>query len=89
MAEITLGGKKEIKTLKVNIGKKSYSVPLAGSLTIAEMKQIKDGTEDGFDIFGKYIPKEVTDMLTVDDFKVLSDAWKKASSEESGVELGE
>lgn len=89
MAEITLGGKsKTISTLKVNIGRKSYSIPLAGSLTIAEMKAFQNGA-DGFDFFGKYIPEDVISQLTMDEFKALSEAWKSASSEDSGVELGE
>lgn len=88
MAEITLGAKKEVKTLKVNIGKSSYSIPLAGSLTIAEMKKFRDD-EDGFSFFGKYVPMEVLEGLTMDEFKALSDAWKNASSTESNVPLGE
>lgn len=88
MREITLGGKKESKALKVNIGKETYSIPLAGSLTIAEMKKFKDD-EDGFTFFGKYIPAEVLESLTMDEFKALSDAWKNASSEDSNVPLGE
>lgn len=88
MAEITLGGKKTVKSLKVNIEDKSYNIPLTGSLTIAEMEKFKDD-EDGFSFFGKYIPMNVLKSLTMDDFKALTEAWKKASSEESGVDLGE
>lgn len=88
MAEITLGNKKEIKTLKVNIGKSSYSIPLAGSLTIAEMKKFKDD-EDGFTFFGKYIPMDILESLTMDEFKALSEAWKDTSSDVSNVPLGE
>ena len=82
MAEITLGQKTELKVLKVNIGKKAYSIPLAGSLTIAEMKRFQTD-EDGFTFFGKYIPMEVLEGLTMDEFKALSDAWKAASSGEA------
>ena len=74
--------------MKVNIGKSSYSIPLAGSLTIAEMKKFKDD-EDGFSFFGKYIPMEVLEALTMDEFKALSEAWKNSSSEDSNVPLGE
>ena len=88
MAEITLGNKNEVKTLKVNIGKKAYNIPLAGSLTIAEMKKFKSD-EDGFTFFGKYIPMEVLEDLTMDEFKALSEAWKKASSGESDIPVGE
>ena len=88
MAEITLGGKRTVKSLKVNIGDKSYSVPLSGSLTIAEAQDLKDNG-DGFTFFEKYIPKNVVESLTMEEFRELSKAWKQASEEDSGVELGE
>lgn len=87
MKEITLGGK-ESKSLKVNIGESSYEVPLAGSLSIAEMKKFQKD-EDGFSFFEKYIPKKVLENLTMGDFKALSEAWKKASSETGDIPLGE
>lgn len=88
MSEITLGSAKEIKTLKVNIGKATYTVPLAGSLTIAEMKKFQKD-EDGFTFFEKYIPKKVLESLTMDEFKMLSEAWKNSSSSEGDPDLGE
>lgn len=88
MSEITLGNKKEKKVLKVNIGKETYSVPLTGSLTIAEIKEFK-ATEDGFDFFRKYIPAEVIDSLTFDDLRALSDAWKAESAKDGQPEPGE
>ncbi len=78
MAEITLGNAKEKKTLTVNIGKRSYSVPLAGSLTFAETKKLRDN-EDGLSFFENYIPREILENLTVDDFRALTEAWKEAS----------
>ena len=90
MAEITLKGKsEEINVLTVKIGKKSYNVPLSGSLSIKEMRAMSKGSEDGFDFFGKYIPEEVLDELTMDEFKQLSEAWKSASAEAAGVDVGE
>ena len=90
MREITLAGKnEEIRVLKVNIGKKSYNVPLSGSLSIREMRAMRDGSEDGFDFFGKYIPMEVLEGLTMDEFKALNDAWTAASREKSDVDMGE
>lgn len=88
MAEITLGSNKEINTLRVNIGDSTYSVPLAGSLTIAEMKKFAK-EEDSFEFFAKYIPHKVLDALTMDEFKALSTAWKDASAEGSKVPVGE
>ena len=79
MREITLTNENEqINVLKVNIGKEAYSVPLSGSLSIREMKAMRDGTEDGFDFFGRYIPQDVLETLTMDQFNALNKAWKDA-----------
>jgi hypothetical protein len=90
MREITLTNENEqINVLKVNIGKKTYSVPLSGSLSIREMKAMRDGTEDGFDFFGRYIPQDVLETLTMDQFNALNGAWKEASSEKTDASMGE
>jgi hypothetical protein len=90
MREITLTNENErINVLKVNIGKKTYSVPLSGSLSIREMKAMRDGTEDGFDFFGRYIPQDVLETLTMDQFNALNEAWKEASSEKTDASMGE
>lgn len=90
MREITLTNENErINVLKVNIGKKTYSVPLSGSLSIREMKAMRDGTEDGFDFFGRYIPQDVLETLTMDQFNALNEAWKEASSEKTNASMGE
>ena len=81
MAEITLKGKgDEKKVLTVKIGKDSYNIPLSGSLSIKEMRELSKGTEDGFDFFAKYIPGEVLDNISMDEFTTLVDAWKNASA---------
>ena len=90
MREITLTNENEqINVLKVNIGKKTYSVPLSGSLSIREMKAMRDGTEDGFDFFGRYIPQDVLETLTMDQFNALNEAWKEASSKKTDASMGE
>lgn len=92
MREITLGNKKEVSALKVNIGKDTYSIPLTGSFTIAEMEKIKDEIKDdkeGYAFFAKYIPLDILKSLTISEFKELTEAWKSASEEESGIGLGE
>lgn len=90
MNEITLKGKSdEVKVLKVNIGDKSYNVPLAGSLSIREMRAMRDGTEDGFAFFEKYIPKKVIEALSMDEFQTLNEAWKNASFEKTDTSMGE
>ena len=90
MREITLTNEnKQINVLKVNIGKETYSVPLSGSLSIREMKAMRDGVEDGFDFFGRYIPQDVLETLTMDQFKELNKAWKEASGEKADADMGE
>lgn len=89
MKEIALGKKKDVNVLKVNIAGKTYNVPLVGNLTIAELRALQSGDDDGFSFFEKYIPKEVISELTLDDFKQLNKAWKEASEKASGVDLGE
>lgn len=88
MAEITLGRKETLKTLKVNIGKDSYDIPLMGSLTLAETRALAQA-EDEFAFFKKYIPEDVVNSLAINDLKTLTNAWKAESEKASGVELGE
>lgn len=89
MKEITLNSN-ETKVLKVNIGKKSYSVPLLGSLSTKEARAFTTGdTADGFEFFGKYIPQDVLDNMTMDDFQALSEAWKAASADKTDITPGE
>lgn len=89
MKEITLGGKpKELKVLKVNIGEKSYSVPLAGTLTPKELAAM-DTPAKTLAFLEKYIPKKVAEALSVDDYNTLVYAWRDASKEASGVSVGE
>ncbi len=89
MKEITLNNN-ELKVLKVNIGKESYNVPLLGSLSTKEARAFTTGdTADGFEFFGKYIPQEVLDSMTMDDFQALSEAWKEASADKTDVTPGE
>ena len=89
MAEITLKNSEEVKVLKVNIGAESYKVTLSGSLTIREARAMREGTEDGIGFFGKYIPMDVLETLTMDQFNALSEAWKEASSEKTDASMGE
>ena len=87
MREITVGNPKERKVLKINIGEKSYSLPLLGSLTMKEAKRLD--TEEGTVAFvNDYIPNDVMETLTVDDLNTIIKAWKSASDLE-GISLGE
>jgi len=87
MREITVGNRSERKVLKVNIGEKSYSLPLLGSLTMREAARLE--TQEGTLAFiTDYIPKDVLNELTYRDFNAIIDAWKSASDIE-GASLGE
>lgn len=88
MAEITLGNKELRETLKVNIGKKSYSIPLMGSLSLAETRALANA-DDEFAFFKKYIPEDVLDSLALNDLKTLTSVWKEESEKASGVGMGE
>ena len=88
MREITLGAKKEVPVLKVNIGDKSYSVPLAGTLTPKKILALNTEAKT-INWFKQFIPKEVAEELTVDDWNELIAAWGEASREESGMMPGE
>jgi len=88
MAEITLGRKETLETLKVNIGKDSYSIPLMGSLTLAETRALAKA-DDEFAFFKKYIPEDVIDSLAINDLKALTTMWKAESEKASDVDLGE
>ena len=88
MAEITLGNAQKKKELTVNIVKKTYKVPLSGSLTFAEVKKIKD-SDDPFALFREHIPDDVIDNLPIDDLRALSEAWKAESAKENQPEPGE
>lgn len=87
MREITLGTAKK-EPLKVKIGKETYEVPVAGSLTFSQVKKLRDN-DNGRSFFEEYIPAEILDNLTIDDFKVLTDTWKKVSNVDSQPDVGE
>lgn len=89
MKEITLGGQpKEMKVLKVNIGDKSYEVPLGGMLKPRELSAM-DTTEKTIEFLEKYIPKKVVENLCMDDYNALIRAWGDATKEASGMSVGE
>ena len=87
MREVTVGNRSEREVLKVNIGEESYSLPLLGSLTMKEATRLE--TQEGtFAFLTDYIPKDVINELTFNDFNAIIDAWKSASDIE-GASLGE
>lgn len=92
MKEITLEQPKEV--LKVNIGDKSFNMPLAGSIPFCDLMRIKsaktrdDKIEIMVELFSKYIPEEIYKSLTSSELKQIMNAWGEAS-EEAGVTPGE
>ena len=92
MKEITLDQPKEV--LKVNIGDKSYSIPLAGSLPFMDALKLKKlDSEERMDfVIGfiqKHIPEEVFSTLTADAVIKIFTAWSDASRESQGINPGE
>lgn len=87
MTEFTLK-KREADTLKLNIGDESYHIPLAGSLTPSEAAGLDTG-EGTIAFLNKYLPKEITDALTVNEYNEITHAWAEASKKASGKTVGE
>lgn len=88
MREITLGAKKEVPVLKVNIGDKSYPIPLAGALTPKKIAALNTEAKT-INWFKQFIPTEVAEELTINDWNELITAWGEASREDSGMTPGE
>lgn len=77
MAEFTLK-KREEDLLKLNIGNESFNIPLANSMTFDEAASME--TMDGaIGFFKKYIDKNITDALTLGDWREVINAWREAS----------
>lgn len=87
--KVTIGGGKKIQeVLAVEIGEKTYSVPLSGSMKRKEILAL-DNEDAVYDMFAKHIPAEVLDNLTMDEYKQLAYAWIDANNESQGATLGE
>lgn len=86
--KVKIGGQKVVNNLEVEIGNKTYSVPLAGSMKRKELMAMKDD-ESIFQMFSKYIPAEVLDNLTVDEYNQLGQAWIDANENKENTSLGE
>lgn len=85
--ELTLN-RKEKEVLKVNIGEKSFSIPLGTELKRKDLAKLK--TEDAvMNFFEGYLGKDIMDDLTVGEIKQIIEAWSKATEAASGSKLGE
>lgn len=93
MKEITLEQPREV--LKVNAYDKTFSIPLAGSIPLAVLMPIKKAktTDEKLDYFvnflKEYIPADVYEKLTANDFNQIMVAWGETSKLETGVTPGE
>lgn len=85
--KVVLGGQ-NANVLAVEIGKKTYSVPLAGSMKRKDVLALKDD-ESVYAMFARYIPSEVLDDMTVDEYNQLAQAWIDANEDKNGSSLGE
>ena len=83
-----LNGKQTTNTLSVEIGSKVYSVPLAKSIKLKELRSMKD-EESIYEFFSKYIDSEVLEDLTANEYAQIVDAWVEANKEAEGISLGE
>lgn len=94
MKEITLR-EKPIEVLKVNLGDKSFSIPLANYLPFEDLMTIKRATaetkaqvmEDV--LLKKHIPADIYKVLTSADITEIMQAWTELTKEDSGASLGE
>ena len=87
MAEVTLGNK-EIEVLVVNIGDRSYSLPLGGSVPYKTLKSLN--TDEGMMSFlAEHIPQEVVDALTVNEIRQIFLAWNAETKKVTGLSSGE
>ena len=77
MAEFTLK-KREEDWLRLNIGEKSYNIPLASSMTYEEASSVEE-MDGAVAFFRKYIDEEVANVLTLADYRDIIRAWTEAS----------
>lgn len=85
--EVTLK-KPEVETLRVNIEKDSYEIPLGNSLSIDEWKLIET-FEGTVEFFSRYIPETAVKSLTISEINQITAAWKQATQSQIGVNPGE
>lgn len=93
--ELNLNGNVEV--LVVNIGDKTFKIPLATSLPYKKAKELvklakadEESALDGFlEFFSQYIPSEVLEELTMRELTMLAKAWTGQTKKEGGQTLGE
>ena len=90
--------KKDDLYLTLEIGEKTYNLPLAKSMKIKDlrkfMKILKLSSQDEqFDCMCEFLAKfmgdEVVDDMTAGDVLEIFELWKQANQEVDGLKLGE
>ena len=92
MKEFTLKPK-ETDYFKLNIGDKSYLIPLARSMTFEELNNMKS-RKNIVEFFEKHLGADVFNALTVDQFEIVCREWQKANDmktdgEDEDITMGE
>ena len=92
MQEITLKAPKEV--LKVNIGDRSFSIPLGSSLPFEKMVEMtkskgSDRLQLMFNLLAEYIPEDIMKMLTMGEVSQILTAWTEETQKASGATPGE
>lgn len=79
---------RKIKKLNVQIGDKTYGIPLAEALTLEEAAKLN--TVEGTRAYiNRFIPAEVARTLTIGDYNDITAAWVAASGETKHESAGE
>ena len=87
MAKISLNDK-PIEVLDIEIGDKTYKIPLGSSLPLKKAKAIKD--EDSvMEFLRDYMPEEVVENLTIAQLAQIMNVWSEETKKASGISLGE
>lgn len=87
MAKINLNNKL-IDVLEIDIGDKTYKIPLGSSLPLKKAKTIKD-EESVMEFLREYMPEKVVDNLTIAQLAQIMNAWSEETKKASGISLGE
>ena len=87
MAKISLNNK-PIEVLDIEIGDKTYKIPLGSSLPLKKAKAIKD-EESVMEFLREYMPEAVVDNLTIAQLAQIMNAWSEETKKASGISLGE
>lgn len=84
---VKIGGEKR-EALAIEYKGKTYNVPLSGSMKRKDLQKLKD--EDAvMEMFAQYIPMDILEDMTVDEYRQLAEAWVNESQAAYDIPLGE